>query len=91
MNKLQLIQKMSEMTDLTQTDCKIALEAFMKIVLENLKNHEETALMRFGTFSILKKKSREGINPATKKRMVIPEQYIPKFKPTNSIKKLPKK
>jgi nucleoid DNA-binding protein len=90
MNKYELVNKMALYSDLTQTDCKKALEAFMKIVIENLKNHEQVALTNFGTFLALKRKRRIGVNPATGKKMTIPEVYVTKFRASKTLKKLPK-
>lgn len=90
MNKFQLVQEMANITNLSQTDCKKALEAFMEIVIENLKNHEDTSLTYFGTFTSFKREARAGINPHTHKKMIIPEAYVTKFRPSKNIKKLPK-
>jgi DNA-binding protein HU-beta len=90
MNKLELVQKMADISDLSQADCKKALETFMEIVIDNLKNHHNTSLLGFGTFTAFKRKDRIGINPQTKKKMNIPGYYITKFRPAKSIKKLSK-
>lgn len=90
MNKAQLVYKMSEISKVPQAGCRRALEAFMQIVIENLKNNEDTALTRFGSFTAFKRKNRIGINPHTQKKMNIPGYYITKFRPAKAIKNLSK-
>lgn len=90
MNKFGLVQKMAALTDLSPTECKKAVEAFMEIVIANLRNHEDTFLTGFGTFTAMKRKSRTGVNPQTGKKIKIPEAYVAKFRPSKHIKKLPK-
>ncbi|MDP7421238.1 MAG: HU family DNA-binding protein, partial [bacterium] len=34
----------------------------------------------FGTFSVLKRKAKKGINPQTKQKITIPSRKVPKFK-----------
>jgi len=43
-------------------------------------------LTGFGTFTVIKRKSRVGVNPATGKKMTIPAKSVPKFKPGKALK-----
>ena len=40
----------------------------------------------FGKFEIFDRKSRMGINPVTKERMMIPATKLPKFRPSQTLK-----
>ena len=46
----------------------------------NLKKGDKVALIGFGTFQVVKKDAREGINPATKAKIKIPAKKVVKFK-----------
>lgn len=88
MNKAELIENMSKVSKLSRIHCKAALEAFVTCVSNALKQNKAVSLTGFGTFVIMKRKSRVGVNPATGKKMQIPAKNVPKFKPGKLLKSL---
>ena len=52
----------------------------MDAIVEALKNGEKVQLIGFGTFSVVEKAARKGINPATKEQITIAEKNVIKFK-----------
>lgn len=88
MNKANVIDQMSKMTKLPKATVKECLEAFIATVGSSLKQAKSVALTGFGTFSVMKRKARSGINPATGKKMTIPAKKVPKFKPGKALKSL---
>ncbi|MBI2353161.1 HU family DNA-binding protein [Candidatus Dependentiae bacterium] len=88
MNKADLIEIMAKVSKLSKTQCKVALEAFIAGVSNGLKQNKTISLTGFGTFAIMKRKSRVGVNPATGKKMQIPAKNVPKFKPGKVLKAL---
>ena len=90
MNKAKLIEQMAKNTKLSKSTCKECLEAFLATVSNALKQNKQVVLTGFGTFSVMKRKSRTGINPATGAKMTIPAKKVPKFKPGKALKALVK-
>lgn len=88
MNKAMLIEQMAKVTKLPKSACKSALEAFISAVGGSLKQNKTVVLTGFGTFSVMKRKARVGVNPATGKKMQIPAKKVPKFKPGKALKDL---
>ncbi|MGE4433168.1 MAG: HU family DNA-binding protein [Bacteroidales bacterium] len=80
MNKAELVQSMAEKSGLSKTDAKKALEAFILSVEASLQSGDKLSLVGFGTFSIIEKAARTGINPSTKKTIRIPAKRVVKFK-----------
>ena len=80
MNKAQLIEKMSKAAKVPKAACKKCLEAFIEAVGKSLKSGQSVGLTGFGTFSVIKRKARTGVNPATGKKMNIPAKKVAKFK-----------
>lgn len=80
MNKAELISAMAEKSGLSKVDSKKALDAFLGSVAETLKAGDKIALVGFGTFSVVSKAARTGINPATKKPIQIAAKKVVKFK-----------
>lgn len=86
MNKAALIEAMAKETKLAKTVCKSALEAFIKSVEGALKKNKSVVLTGFGTFAVMKRKERVGVNPSTGAKMKIPAKKVPKFKAGKGLK-----
>lgn len=86
MNKANVIDQMSKMTKMPKATVKECLEAFIATVGNALKQSKSVALTGFGTFSVMRRKARSGINPVTGKKMTIPAKKVPKFKPGKALK-----
>ena len=85
MNKTELVNAIAEKSGLAKTDAKKALEATFEAITEAVKNDEKVALIGFGTFETAVRAARQGINPATKETINIPEKKIVKFKASSNI------
>ena len=66
MNKVELVTKMAEKSNLTKKEAALALDAFIESVEEALENREKVQLVGFGTFETRERAAREGRNPRTK-------------------------
>jgi DNA-binding protein HU-beta len=80
MNKTELVQAIAEKANLTKVQAKAALDATIVSVEGALKKGDKVALIGFGTFQVIKKDARKGINPATKQAIKIPAKKVVKFK-----------
>ena len=80
MNKTELVNAIAEKAQLTKVQDKAALDATMEAIAEELAKGEKVALVGFGTYSVVEKGERTGINPATKAKIVIPAKKVIKFK-----------
>lgn len=80
MNKTELVNAIAEKAQLTKVQAKAALEASMEAIAEELAKGEKVALVGFGTYSVVEKGERTGINPATKAKITIPAKKVIKFK-----------
>ena len=85
MKKTELVNAIAEKSRLAKTDAKKALEATLEAITEAVKNDEKVALIGFGTFETAVRAARQGINPATKETINIPEKKIVKFKASSNI------
>jgi DNA-binding protein HU-beta len=88
MNKAMLVESMAKITKLPKATCKECLEAFVSSVGGALKHNKAVVLTGFGTFQVIRRKTRVGINPATGKKMQIPSKKVPKFKPGKALRGL---
>ena len=80
MNKTELVAAVAEQADISKKDAEKALKAFVDVVTEEMKKGEKVQLVGFGTFSVVEKAERMGINPATKESITIKAKKAIKFK-----------
>jgi DNA-binding protein HU-beta len=80
MTKAELIAVMAEGADITKAAAANALEAYATAVAKELKKSGKLGLVGFGTFSVVKRKAREGRNPQTGKTIKIAAKKVIKFK-----------
>jgi DNA-binding protein HU-beta len=80
MTKAELIAVMAGDAGVTKAAAAKALESFSVAVAKELKKSGKLGLVGFGTFSVSKRKAREGRNPQTGKAIKIPAKKVVKFK-----------
>ena len=80
MNKTDLVNAIAEKAELTKVQAKSALEAALCAVGGALAKGDKVALIGFGTFAVIEKGERSGVNPATKEKITIPARKVIKFK-----------
>jgi len=80
MTKAELIAVMAGGAGISKTAASKALDAYVGAVTKELKKGGKLGLVGFGTFSVTKRKAREGRNPQTGKAIKIPAKKVVKFK-----------
>lgn len=80
MNKTEFIAAIAEKAGLTKVDAKKALNAFIDTVSEEMSKGEKISILGFGSFSVVERSARKGVNPKTKKPINIPARKAVKFK-----------
>ncbi|MBR6201538.1 MAG: HU family DNA-binding protein [Bacteroidaceae bacterium] len=80
MNKTELVSSIAAKAGLSKVDSKKALDATVEAIAEALKAGEKVSLVGFGTFAVVERPSRPGINPTTKAPITIPAKKVAKFK-----------
>jgi DNA-binding protein HU-beta len=86
MTKAELIDKIASGTGLSKADAARALDSTLNSVKLALKKGQKVTLVGFGTFAIVKRKSRKGRNPRTGEVITIPAAKIPKFTSGKALK-----
>ena len=86
MNKLELIQEVSERTGLAKKDAEKAVNAVLDTVADTLAQGDKVQLVGFGSFEIKARDARMGRNPKTKEAIEIPATTAPVFKAGKALK-----
>ncbi len=80
MTKAELIGVIAEGSDISKAAAATALDVYIAAVAKELKKSGKLGIVGFGTFSVVKRKAREGRNPQTGKSIKIPAKKVVKFK-----------
>ena len=80
MNKQDLVKAIATEAGLSQADSKKALEAFENAVRCALVKGETVTMIGFGTFSVVQRSARKGVNPASGKPIQIKAKKVARFK-----------
>lgn len=81
MRKADLVAAIAEKTGVQKVDVLVTLETFFKEVKGALAEGENVYVRGFGSFIIKKRAEKIGRNIKEGKSIVIPEHFIPAFKP----------
>ena len=85
-NKESLTQALSINLNLSKKDAAFAVDLIFNEMSDALASDGHVDITAFGKFEIFDRKSRMGINPVTKERMMIPATKLPKFRPSQTLK-----
>ena len=88
MNKTELIAKVQENIDIevSKKDLTTILDGIIETIKVNVASGEKIALAGFGTFEVTERAAREGKNPRTQEKLIIPASKTPKFKAGKAFK-----
>lgn len=86
MTKADLITVVAQKTNLSKKDSEKAVAAMLDTITETLASGEKVSLVGFGTFEVKERAAREGINPRTKEKIIIPASKLPSFKAGKALK-----
>jgi DNA-binding protein HU-beta len=86
MTKAELIASIVKESKMTKASAEKALNAFISSVTKALKKGNKLTLPGFGTFSVAKRRARNGRNPQSGNEIKIPATKVAKFKAGNLLK-----
>lgn len=86
MTKTELVNLIAEKGEYSKKDADKALSTVIAVITETLVAGDKVPLTGFGTFEVRERAEKEGINPQTKAKMVIPAKKVPAFKAGKALK-----
>jgi DNA-binding protein HU-beta len=92
MTKAELVAHMAEEAGITKKAAAQALNAIVGAVHESLrKKNGKIRIAELGTFRVIKKKARTGVNPQTRQKIKIPAAKVPRFSASRALRDAAKK
>ena len=86
MSKTELVEQVANQTGLTRRTSREAVNAVFSAITDSLAREEKDTLVGFGTFQVIERKARRGVNPQTRKAIQIPAKNVPKFVPGKGLR-----
>jgi DNA-binding protein HU-beta len=83
MTKEDLVSVIAKNTGIEKAAVSKTVEALMETIRVSMAKKENIYLRGFGTFVVKKRAKKTARNISKNTTMIIPEHYIPAFKPSN--------
>ena len=84
MTKADIVASISEKTGIEKVSVQTTVEEFMKTVRASIEKGDNVYLRGFGSFVTKKRAEKTGRNISKNTAIIIPEHFIPAFKPAKS-------
>ncbi len=84
MTKADLINEISKKTGVEKVAVKETVETFMETIKDSLISGDNVYLRGFGSFIVKKRAEKTARNISKNTTIVIPEHFIPSFKPSKT-------
>ncbi|MDD2549531.1 MAG: integration host factor subunit beta [Bacteroidales bacterium] len=84
MTKADIVNEISKNTGIEKVTVQKTVEAFMETVKESLVSNNNVYLRGFGSFIVKKRAQKTARNISKNTTIIIPEHYIPSFKPSKA-------
>jgi DNA-binding protein HU-beta len=78
--KADVINAMSDQAGISKKEAAAAFDAFVSFISETCERGERCTIPGLGTFAVTHRKAREGRNPRTKEKIMIPASKNVRFK-----------
>lgn len=79
MNKGELVDTVANKANVTKKQADAVLTAALETIVDAVAKDDKVTLVGFGSFEARDRKEREGRNPKTGDKMVIPATKVPAF------------
>ncbi len=87
MTKAELVEQMAKEAGISKAAANKALSSFVDAIKKTLKKKDgKITLVGFGTFAKVRRKARQGVNPATGEKIKIKARNAVRFKAGKSLK-----
>lgn len=70
----------------TQKDIAVIVDTALEVIVDTVAAGEKVSFVGFGTFETVERSEREGRNPQTSEKIIIPAYKAPKFKASSVFK-----
>jgi DNA-binding protein HU-beta len=84
MTKADIVNEISKNTGIEKITVQKTVEAFMEVIKDSLTKEKNVYLRGFGSFIVKKRAKKTARNISKNTTIIIPEHFIPAFKPAKT-------
>lgn len=84
MTKADIVNEIAKKTGLEKVSVQTTVEAFMESVKDAMAENKNVYLRGFGSFVVKKRAKKTARNISKNTTIIIPEHFIPSFKPAKT-------
>ncbi|HON17955.1 MAG TPA: HU family DNA-binding protein [Salinivirgaceae bacterium] len=84
MTKADIVNEVSKNTGIEKVVVQRTIEAMMETVKATLEKGDNVYLRGFGSFIVKKRRQKKARNISKQATIIVPEHYIPAFKPAKT-------
>ena len=81
MTKAEVIAKIADKTGIEKLDVQASVEAFFSVVKSSMISGRNVYIRGFGSFLVTKRAQKTARNISKNTTIIIPEHFVPTFKP----------
>ena len=81
MTKADIVNEIAKSTGIEKVNVQKTVETFMEVVKSSLVSNHNVYLRGFGSFIVKKRAKKTARNISKNTTLIIPEHFIPSFKP----------
>jgi DNA-binding protein HU-beta len=89
MTKADIVNEIAKKTGIEKVTVQRTVEEFMDSVKDSMVDGNNVYLRGFGSFIVKKRAKKTARNISKNTTIIIPEHFIPAFKPSKSFKSMP--
>lgn len=87
MNKQELIEALAAKLNVGKQEAEKVLHGFVDVITESLKSGQEVNISGFGSFVVMARSARMGVNPRNPgEKIQVPATRVPKFRAGKNLK-----
>lgn len=90
MTKADLVTRISEEAGISKKAAAVAVDSLVAAIHDTLKDGDKIRLTDLGSFSVVQRQARQGVNPRTGKPIKIPATNAPKFTAAKALRDIVK-
>lgn len=84
MTKAQVIAEIAAKTGIEKVDVQETVETFFKVIKTNMVEGKNVYVRGFGSFVVKKRAKKTARNISKNTAIIIPEHFVPSFKPAKT-------
>lgn len=91
MTKADIVNEIAKNTGIDKGTVLMAVDAFMETIKDSLAKEDNVYLRGFGSFIVKKRAQKTARNISKNTAIIVPEHFVPAFKPAKSFTEVLKK